>query len=184
MISKTEPCALQPHRFYYISLVRSIVGQQLSIKAADSIYKKFTQYTGNPPQPEKILSAPDLDLRGCGLSHAKVKYVKDLSLKILNNELKLKGFSSQCDAEIIENLTQVKGIGLWTAQMFLIFTLGRLNVLPYLDLGVRNSMQNLYGLRKHPDRAKVENIAKKYKWEPYCSIASWYLWKNLDDKVV
>ena len=183
IIHRSKPCSLRPHRNYYISLLEAIIGQQLSMKAADTICRRFIQLAGDPPLPEKIIQLEDDFLRTAGLSYSKIKYVKDLSVKILNKELKLKQISALCDEDIIVELTKVKGIGLWTAQMFLIFTLGRLDVLPYLDLGIRKSIQNLYGLRKLPEQAGVEKIAKKYNWRPYCSIASWYLWRSLDNQI-
>ncbi len=183
IIKRSKPCSLKPHRDYYISLLESIIGQQLSIKAAASINRRFIQLVGDPPLPEKIIQFDDEFLRTAGLSYSKIKYVKDLSLKILNKELKLKQIPALCDEDIIAELTKVKGIGLWTAQMFLIFTLARPDVLPYLDLGIRKSIQNLYGLRKLPEQAGVEKIAKKYNWRPYCSIASWYLWRSLDNEL-
>jgi len=183
IIKRSKPCSLRPHRDYYISLLEAIVGQQLSMKAAASINRRFIQIVGDPPLPEKIILYDDEILRTAGLSYSKIKYVKDLSLKILNKEVKLKQIHTLCDEDIIAELTRVKGIGLWTAQMFLIFTLARLDVLPYLDLGIRKSIQNLYGLKKLPEQAGVEKIAKKNNWKPYCSIASWYLWRSLDNEL-
>jgi DNA-3-methyladenine glycosylase II len=183
IIKRSKPCSLRPHRNYYLSLLESIIGQQLSIKAADSIYRRFIQLVGDPPLPEKIILFDDEFLRTAGLSYSKIKYVKDLSLKILNNEVKLKQISAFSDEDIIKELTKVKGIGLWTAQMFLIFTLARLDVLPYLDLGIRKSILNVYSLKKLPDQRGVEKIAKKYNWKPYSSIASWYLWRSLDNQL-
>ena len=174
-------CNLQPHKKYYNLLLRSIVGQQLSVIAAESIAKKFFGYFSGKPTPEKILNAKHDVLRNLGLSNAKVKYVKDLSQKILDGEIKLKGFSSKTDDEIIEHLTMVKGIGVWTAHMFLIFTLGRMNVLPYSDLGIRKGVMLNYGLKKLPDEKKLFKIAKQNNWHPYCSIASLYLWQSLDN---
>jgi DNA-3-methyladenine glycosylase II len=183
IIQRSKPCSLKPHRSYYLSLLESIIGQQLSMKAAESIYRRFIQLVGDPPLPEKIILLDDDHLRTAGLSYSKIKYVKDLSVKISNKELKLKQISVLCDKDIIAELTKVKGVGLWTAQMFLIFTLARLDVLPCLDLGIRKSIKNLYGLRKLPEQAGVEKIAKKYNWRPYCSIASWYLWRSLDNQI-
>jgi DNA-3-methyladenine glycosylase II len=173
---------LQPHNDYFISLLGSIIQQQLSIKAADSIYNRFLELTGKNPTPEIILSLPDIQLRNCGLSNSKVKYVKDLSSKVLGKEISLVNFDEKDDEEIIVELTRVKGIGVWTAHMFLIFTLGRLNVLPTGDLGIKKAIKLNYNLRKMPTDKKVYNIARSNKWEPYCSIASWYLWASLDNQ--
>ncbi len=180
LIRKFGTCNLQPHSQYFNSLLRAIIGQQLSVKAASSIYKRFNEYFNHKPKPEEILKSSDLLLRGFGLSNAKVKYVKDLSLKVISKEIKIRNFSYRTDEEIIFELCKVKGIGLWTAQMFLMFTLGRMNVLPVSDLGIRKSIMLNYGLKKLPDEKKIRQIAKKNNWNPYCSIVSLYLWKSLD----
>ena len=183
IINKTETCSLRPHRYYYLSLLRAIIGQQLSISAASSIYNRFTNEFSNLPTPEQIVNSPDPVLRKIGLSNAKAKYVKDLSSKLLNKELKLAGFRTKNDEEIISELTKVKGIGLWTSQMFLMFTLGRLDVLPYLDLGLRKSIMRFYSLKEMPGKEEIERMAVKNSWAPYRSIASWYLWKGLDTDI-
>lgn len=182
LIKKFGTCNLQPHNQYFNSLLRAIIGQQLSVKAASSIYKRFIEYFNHKPKPEEILISNDLLLRGFGLSNAKVKYVKDLSLKVINKEIKIRNFSNRTDEEIITEFCKVKGIGLWTAQMFLMFTLGRMNVLPVSDLGIRKSIMLNYGLRKLPDEKKIRQIANENSWDPYCSIVSLYLWKSLDSK--
>ncbi len=180
LIKKNRKCNLQPHNDYFISLLGSIIQQQLSIKAAESIYNRFLNLTGKNPTPKKILSADDVDLRNCGMSNSKVKFVKDLSTKILNKEVILKNIEDLQEEEIIAELTKVKGIGIWTVHMFLIFTLGRLNVLPTGDLGIKRAIKLNYNLRKMPTEKKVIDIARKNKWEPYCSVASWYLWQSLE----
>ncbi len=181
LIKKNRKCNLQPHNDYFISLLGSIIQQQLSIKAADSIYNRFLGLTGKKPTPEIILNLPDIQLRNCGLSNSKVKYVKDLSAKVLNKEISLMNLEAKEESEIITELTKVKGIGVWTVHMFLIFTLGRLNVLPTGDLGIKRAIKLNYNLRKIPTERKVLDVARKNSWEPYCSIASWYLWTSLDN---
>jgi DNA-3-methyladenine glycosylase II len=173
---------LTQHKKYYNLLLGSIISQQLSTYAAASIHKRFMNFYKNNPRPEFILKTDDSALRLLGLSNAKVKYVKDLSVKILSGELKLKGFAKKSDDEIIAELTKVKGIGVWTSHMFLMFTLGRLNVLPFGDLGIRKSIMVNYRLKKMPDEKKIRLIAKQNNWHPYCSIASLYLWRSLDTK--
>lgn len=173
---------LTPHRKYFNLLLGAIIGQQLSIKAARSIKNKVFNYFNENPTPLKIIETEDTVLRNLGLSNAKVKYVKDLSHKILTRELKLKGISKKSDEEIIYELTKVKGIGVWSAQMFLIFVLARLNVLPTGDLGIRKAVMINYGLKKLPDDQKIILIAKENNWEPYCSVASLLLWHSLDNK--
>lgn len=167
---------------YYNSFLRSIIGQQLSVRAASVIYSRFSNYFMNKPLPEKIISTSDEILRNLGLSWAKIKYVKDLSLKILNSEISFQSLHLKSDEKIIEELTVIKGVGEWTVHMFLIFTLGRLNVLPVSDLGLRRGAMLLYGLKKLPDEKKLRTLSKKFKWEPYNSIASWYIWKSLEIK--
>ena len=171
---------LRPGRQYFNALLRSIIGQQLSVYAADTICSRFMTYFKNKPMPELILAADHSDLRKLGLSDAKTKYVKDLSQKILSKEISLKNLSNKSDAEIIEHLTQIKGVGVWTSHMFLIFSMNRLNILPYSDLGIRKAVMLNYGLRKLPDEKKINSIANKNGWHPYCSVASMYLWKYLD----
>ena len=175
-------CNLRPHKKYFNLLLRSIIGQQLSVTAADSISKKFFSFFNNNPKPEDILRAPHEELRALGLSNAKAKYVKDLSQKIMDKEINLKRIGSKTNDEIILELTKVKGIGIWTVHMFLIFTLGRLDILPYSDLGIRKGIMLNYGLKKIPDEKRVFKIAKENNWNPYCSIVSLYLWQSLDNK--
>jgi len=180
IIEKSERCSILPKRNYYPALVRSIIQQQLSIYSAAAIHRKFVSHFNNKPVPQKVLETPDVLLRSLGLSNAKIRYVKDLSDKVLSGEIKLTGFAGKTDEEIIENLTRVKGIGVWTVHMFLIFTIGRLNILPVNDLGLKKAILNVYGLRKMPDEKKIFKISKENGWSPYNSIASWYLWKSLE----
>lgn len=175
-------CNLQPHKKYFNQLLKAIVGQQLSVTAARSINSRLFGYYANNPDPQKISSTTDSKLRELGLSNAKVKYVKDLSQKILDRKIHLNKIAQKDNDEIIIELTSVKGIGVWTAHMFLMFTLGRLNILPYGDLGIRKAVMLNYGLRKLPDEKKISKIAKMNNWHPYCTIASLYLWKSLDNK--
>jgi DNA-3-methyladenine glycosylase II len=173
---------LRSHRKYFNLLLGAIIGQQLSTKAADSIEKRFLNYFNNKPEPESILATENSVLRSLGLSNAKVSYVKDLSQKVLSREVKLMGLSIKTDNEVIEELTKVKGIGVWSAHMFLMFTLGRPNILPTGDLGIRKAVMLNYRLRKLPTEQKLLQIAQKNNWHPYCSIASLYMWRSLDGK--
>jgi DNA-3-methyladenine glycosylase II len=161
----------------YKSLVEAIITQQLSGKAADSISKRFREIYGRFPKPADVIDTADSRLRAAGLSGMKVSYIKDLSKKIESRELKVNSLKSMTDDEIIEQLTQIKGIGRWTAEMFLIFSLGRLDVLPVGDLGLRKGIQRLYLLSEMPQKDQIENIAKK--WRPYRTVATWYIWKSL-----
>ncbi len=180
IIGRSETCSLAPKKDYYGALLRAIVGQQLSVKAAAAINRKFQAHFNGKPLPDKILSTGDTILRGLGLSNAKVKYVKDLSSKIISGEIHFRGLSGMTDEEVINEYTKVKGIGVWTVHMFLIFTLGRPNVLPVNDLGLRKAIMLNYGLRKLPDEKKVIRISKANNWTPYNSLASWYLWRSLE----
>ena len=177
-------CDLKPKKDYYHSLLRAIVGQQLSTVVADVIQERFFGYFNDKPLPEKIILTPDQKLRNLGLSWAKVKYVKDLSQNIINKQIYFRGLNRMSDEDIISEFTKVKGIGIWTVQMFLIFTLGRLNVLPVSDLGIRRAAKLNYKLRKLPGEERLRKLSKQNGWGPYNSIASWYLWKSIDMKIV
>lgn len=160
-------------------LVRSIVSQQLSIKAADTIHGRVLAALGNGgATPESLLSIPDEQLRACGLSRAKVASVRDLATKVTDGTLALEALDGLDDEAVIEAMTRVRGIGRWSAEMFLIFRLGRPDILPVGDIGVQRAMRRLYGLRKHPSPARMTELARP--WRPYRSVACWYLWRSLD----
>ncbi len=180
LIKKIGKCNLQVHNNYFLALLESIICQQLSSKAADAIFKKFLIFFDNNPRPEKILNTDHSEIRKLGLSNSKVKYIKDLSEKIIKREINFRNIISKSDEEIISELTKVKGIGIWTVHMFLIFTLGRLNVLPTGDLGLKRAIKLNYKLKKIPDENKFIKISRQNKWTPYSSIACWYLWKSLE----
>ena len=159
------------------SLVESIIYQQLAGSAASIIYDRFIKYYNNsPPFPEQILSTPDAVLKSSiRLSNKKIEYIKDLSTRITDRTLDLVKLCEKTDEEIIAQLIQVKGIGRWTAEMFLIFCLGRLDVLPVTDLGIRKAMQKIYALPELPKPSEM--LAISQPWRPYRSVATWYLWK-------
>ena len=185
-IKRHGECRLQKHTRYFETLVGSIVSQQLSTKAADTIFQRFRALYAPAkfPKPEQIVATPDEVLRGVGLSAQKLSYIKDLAAKVEARQVHLSRISKMSDDEIITELTQVKGIGVWTVHMFLIFSLGRLNVLPVGDLGIRMAIQRGYGLSELPKPAAIEAIAGQNKWQPYCSVASWYLWRSLENKAM
>jgi DNA-3-methyladenine glycosylase II len=176
---------LKPHKKYFETLIDAIISQQLSIKAAESILNRFKALFNSSgkkkrfPSPEEIIEMDDTSVRNCGLSNAKVKYVKDLAMKAIDGTVKIHKLNMLPDEEIINELVQVKGIGVWSAHMFLIFCLARLDVLPVGDLGFRKSVMINYKLRKMPDEKKINLISKKYNWTPYRSVAAWYLWQSL-----
>ncbi|MDQ3644351.1 MAG: DNA-3-methyladenine glycosylase [Actinomycetota bacterium] len=165
----------------YGALLRSIVGQQLSTKAARTIYGRLIDlYGGHDPAPEQILATEAEVLRGVGLSRAKAAYLRSLAEHVIYGELELDRLPELDDDEVIAQLTAVKGLGPWTAHMFLIFHLGRPDVLPVGDLGVRRAVELAYGLEGLPSGAELEQIAEP--WRPYRSLASLYLWRSLDNE--
>lgn len=183
VISTFGKCTIQPHTNYYEELVSSIISQQLSVKAASTIWKRFIGlYNDKTPTPEQIIKTDIEDIRKVGASYAKARYIQDLAFHILDGKLDLVHIATLKNDVVIEQLTAVKGIGEWSAHMFMIFSLGRLDILPWGDLGVRKSMQKLYGLPNLPTKPEMIAVAKKNKWHPYESVAAWYLWKNLDNK--
>ncbi len=161
----------------FAALARSIVSQQLSVQAAKKTYERLTKTLGQP-KPRSILEADPKMLRGAGLSWQKVSYMIDLATKVDSGTLLLGKLRFLPDEEVVGELTQVKGVGVWTAQMFLIFHLGRLDVLPVGDLGVRNGFRDAYGLNDLPNNETMERIAAP--WKPYRSIGAWYLWRFKD----
>lgn len=185
-IKRHGSCRLQKHTRYFETLVNSIVSQQLSTKAADTIFQRFRALYAPArfPKPDQIVSTPDETLRSVGLSSQKLSYIKDLAAKVEAKQVHLRRISTMSDDKIIAELTQVKGIGVWTVHMFLIFSLGRLNVLPVGDLGIRMAIQRSYGFSELPKPAEIEAIAEQNKWQPYCSVASWYLWRSLENKAM
>lgn len=180
IIEDVGSCTLEIEEDYFQSLAEAILYQQLSLKAASSIVKRFKDiYAGRSfPGPKDILETEDRKLKNVGISRQKIRYLKDLSQKFIKGIINPSKFSDMNDNEIVEQLTKVKGIGRWTAEMFLIFSLRRPNVLPVDDLGLQKSIQKWYGFDNIPSREEIRNIAKK--WEPYCTVATWYLWKASD----
>jgi len=163
---------------YFESLIEAIITQQLAGSAAKAISKRFRSLYGKKfPKPADVLKTSDSKLQKTGLSGMKVKYIKDLSKNIESKKLKLRSLSKLSDNEIVEQLTQVKGIGRWTAEMFLIFSLGRMDVLPVGDLGLKKGVQLLNSSTKLPTPDEIEELAEK--WRPYRTVATWYLWKSL-----
>ncbi|MCA9325438.1 DNA-3-methyladenine glycosylase 2 family protein [Candidatus Saccharibacteria bacterium] len=183
VIAQHGPCTIRPHTDYYRELVDSIISQQLSVKAAAAIEKRFVDlFGGTYPTPEQILQKDVEEFRAAGLSYAKGKYVRDIAQHIVDGELVLDNFDQLSNDEIITELVAVKGVGEWTAHMFLMFCMGRSDILPVGDLGIKNGMQKLYGLQKPPTPEQMQRLAKKNHWHPYESIASWYIWASLDNK--
>jgi DNA-3-methyladenine glycosylase II len=183
VIERFGRCTIEPHNDYYRELVDSIISQQLSVKASATIIKRFIiLFDDSFPTPEQILQCDIDELRAVGLSRAKANYVLDLALHILEGKLAPERLPDLPNDEVIRELIAVKGIGEWTAHMFLIFSLGRLDVLATGDLGVRIAMKRLYDMPDVPKPDEMRAIAEKYHWHPYESVACWYLWKSLDNE--
>lgn len=182
VIESVGPCRMpvRSEGTHFQALARSIVFQQLSGKAAGTIHGRFAALFANgDPEPSALLEFADVQLRGVGLSRQKIGYLRDLSHKVVSGALPLDEVDRMNDDELIAHLVQVKGIGRWTAQMFLMFRLGRRNVLPELDLGIQNAIRRAYGKRKRPSPKQVRAIGAK--WSPHSTVASWYLWRSLEN---
>ena len=163
----------------YGSLVRTIVGQQLSTKAARSIHARLTAlFDDRPPTPRELISTDDEILRACGLSRPKVRYLRDLAERVVSGKLDLRSLHDLPDEEVIRQITAVKGLGRWSADMFLMFHLGREDVLPVGDLGVRRAAERAYDLPEIPDAETLQELARP--WSPHRTLATFYLWESLE----
>jgi DNA-3-methyladenine glycosylase II len=172
----------RPHTDYYPELVESIISQQLSVKAAATIYRRFVDSFGHVPEPAEILARDDTELRSVGLSSQKTRYIKDLASKVLDGSIHFDHLDQLPNDEVVAELTAVKGVGEWTVHMFLMFCMGRFDVLPVGDLGIKNAVQRVYDLPEVPTAGVIRNISDQSGWKPYESIASWYLWQSLENK--
>lgn len=179
LIARYGPCSLQPRGDYFTQLCKSIVSQQLATKAAAAIFNRFSVHFGHVPTAEEVAAAPREKLRELGLSQQKITYMYDLAAKVVDGHIALARFEDLPDEEVINQLVTVKGIGVWTAQMFLIFALNRPDVLPTDDFGVRKAIMLGYCLEAMPGKPQMEMIAEP--WRPWRSIASWYLWRSLEN---
>jgi DNA-3-methyladenine glycosylase II len=181
IIKQVGSYSIQKRNDSYLFLIEAIIYQQLTGKAASTIYNRFLKYfDGNIPEPHQILSSSEVELRAkVGISGMKIAYLKDLAANITDGGLTLKELPGMTDVDVITQLTRVKGIGRWTAEMFLIFCLGREDVLPVTDLGLRNAMKRTYLLDELPKPDTMIEIANP--WRPYRSIATWYMWKSLSN---
>jgi len=182
IIERVGPYRIQYGEPTFHSLAEAILYQQLNGKAAVTIFHRFTAAAGNPLTPAGILKLTDAQMRAVGLSKQKTSYLRDLAAKTQAGMLRFEKLLDEPDEAVIKHLTQVKGVGLWTAQMFLMFTLRRPNVLPTGDYGVQVAIKKHYGKRKLPKPDVMQKIARP--WEPYRSIACWYLWKSMDIKTM
>jgi DNA-3-methyladenine glycosylase II len=181
MIKRVGPCLLSPRPDRFGTLVNSIVAQQISARAAASINQRLHALAGHPHRPENLLALGESALRGVGLSASKARYVLNLAGAVVSGAVPLDAFDdSWDDADIVASLTSIKGIGVWTAEMFLIFSLNRPDVLPVHDLGIRAALRNRHGLAELPRPTDCHALAEP--WRPYRTIASWYIWRNVDSK--
>jgi len=182
LIRKHGRCGLADaqHTDPFTALVHAIVSQQLSTKAAATIAARVDALLGGTPTPKAVGEVSDPQLRAAGLSGQKIGYMRDLCARIEDGSLPLDSLSTLDDAAVIDALTRVKGIGRWTAEMFLMFRLHRPDVLPVGDLGIVKAVQRAYGLRKAPDPRRLTRIGEP--WRPFRSIACWYLWASLENK--
>jgi DNA-3-methyladenine glycosylase II len=182
IMERVGPCKMEfgPPEFH--SLAEAIVYQQLNGKAAVTIFKRFAAIAGDPLTPQGILKLTDEQMRAVGLSKQKSSYLKDMAERAARGDLNFSRLHEMTDDEVVRHLTQVKGVGVWTAHMFLMFTLRRPDVLPTGDYGIQAAMKKHYKKRKLPKPEQMQKIAKS--WQPYRSVACWYLWRSLDIKTV
>lgn len=178
IIERVGPYRIAYREPTFEALARSIVFQQLSTKAARTIYGRLEEAAGGEVTPESIHNLSVGEMRACGLSKQKIGYIRDLADHAASGKLDFNRLHSMNDEEVVAALTDIKGVGVWTAHMFLLFALRRPNVLAVGDLGVRTAVQRIYRKRKLPTPKQMEKLGKA--WHPYCSVACWYLWRSLD----
>ena len=178
ILKSVGPFTAKTKRDRFGTLVNSIISQQISVAAAATIRERLaTAVKPNAISPESLLKFDSESLREVGISRQKASYVLDLAEKVHTGTIDLKTIHKKDDEAVIEEMIQVRGIGRWTAQMFLMFSLGRLDVLPVDDLGIKNAIQKQYDLPELPDKTQIEAIAEN--WRPYSTVACWYLWQSL-----
>jgi DNA-3-methyladenine glycosylase II len=179
IIAQVGPCTLQPNGDHFGLLARSIISQQISTRAALAIHGRVCAAVGKPIRASAIVKASDETLRSAGLSAAKVLSLRDLAQRCVDRQLRLKLLTDLDDEAVIEQLIPVRGIGRWTAEMFLIFGLGRLDVLPVADFGLRNGIRREHDLPELPNKAQLTELTAA--WSPYRSIGTWYIWRSFGD---
>ncbi len=178
IIERVGEYAIQFRDPDFETLVKSIVYQQLSGRVASVIFERLAKAAGGKITPENILKLRPARMRTVGLSTQKTAYIRDLARHTRDGKVVFGELDGLSDQEVIDRLTRVKGIGVWTVHMFLIFALRRVDILPTGDLGIRNAIRNAYGLAELPSLAEMERMADR--WRPYCTVASWYLWRSLE----
>jgi len=184
IIARAGAANIVPNKNYYQALVESIISQQLSVKAASTILRRFLElFPGDAfPTPGMILEKDIETLRSVGLSRQKGNYIQDLAVKVIEQTVRFNHLDTLSNEAVVAELTQIKGVGIWTVHMFLIFCMGRLDVLPTGDLGIKNGIYALYQLEEKPTPDEIAVIAQTNQWHPYESVASWYIWHSLDNK--
>jgi DNA-3-methyladenine glycosylase II len=178
VIDVVGPCEMPLRRGRYAALVRAIVGQQVSTAAARAVHERLRRGAGGHVTARRLDSLSDAELKSFGLSRQKVAYVRDLTGRVLDGSLRLDRMGALADDDVVEALTKVKGVGTWTAEMFLMFVLARPDVLPVGDLGIRHGFKRVYRLRKDPSVVRMQRLSRA--WRPYRSVGSWYLWRSLE----
>jgi DNA-3-methyladenine glycosylase II len=182
LMEKCGPIEITLEEDYFLSIASAIVGQQLSNRVADVLWSRLVELAGETIYPERILWLEDEALRQIGISYSKIKYLNALATAVIDNTLQLNQLHLFDDEEVIRQLTMVKGIGPWTAEMFLIFSMGRMDVFSVGDGGLQRAVKWLYGLEEVPGKEELLRISSR--WKPYRTIASLYLWRAIDDKMV
>lgn len=178
LVEQVGPCELPRRRGPYAFLVGAFLSQQVSTKAAATIRGRLLRAAGGHFTPPRLAALAEEDLRACGLSRQKASYVRDLTDRVESGHLRLDRLAKLDDAAVINALTEVRGIGVWSAQMYLMFVLNRPDVLPLDDVGIQNGFQTVYGLRTRPKPRTMERLARK--WRPFRTVGCWYLWRSLD----
>lgn len=182
VMKRVGPCRLHAvaPRDAFETLCRTIVSQQLSTKAAATIFGRFSDlFPDGKLTPERVMTLSDDRIRACGFSRAKTSFVKDLASRVIDGRLDLKGLRRQPDEEVLRQLVAVKGIGRWTAEVFMMFRLGRPDILPADDLGLMNAVHRAYKMRRRPTAALLRKVGER--WSPHRSVAAWYLWASLNE---
>lgn len=177
---RIEKVELFIHPDPFMRLTRTIVGQQLSVKAAQTIFGRFEELFKKGINPRELLELTDEKIRSAGISFQKIKYLRDLAQKTLSEEVDLHNLKNKQNEEVIIELVKIKGVGQWSAEMFLMFTLGRPDVFSYGDLGLQNAIAKLYKLKTKPTEKQMEKLTKK--WAPYRTYAAMILWRSLDNE--
>lgn len=178
IIDRVGPCLMMTREPTFETLARSITFQQLHGKAAATIFARLRKAVGGRFSASRFLKLTPEELRACGLSRQKIASLTDLAERVVKKEIRFHQLSRLSDDEVVLLLSRVRGVGVWTAQMFLMFALERPNIMPLGDLGIRSAVRRAYGLEALPKPAELAKIAEK--WHPYCTIASWYLWRSLE----